>query len=218
MPVKAYISDVFVPLSVQWQETVLAAVPEWPGEVEVFRDTVNRRARQKQSPDDLVGRAELLRAISTEETDTIYLASLTVLAWDENDFRATLADILGRPSVTLVALDDGLTVDRSMPLEKVIQAWKRARKRRRVITAQIKGSRASAERKKAKSMAGVEKIRPYWGKSSEEYPTLMLRQMAGTVEHPMAYNTIVAHIGYGRAVAQKQDWALAKDHDWSLDV
>jgi Meiotically up-regulated gene 113 len=68
---------------------------------------------------------------------------------------------------------------------------------------QLMGARVSADKKKAIAAAGVEKIKRYWGLSGEEWPTLLLRQMAGTPTQPMAYNTIIEHIGMGRSVARK---------------
>jgi hypothetical protein len=204
LPIKAYLSDLFSPLPISWQETVLAAhVPGWPSEVAIFRDVLSRSERRRQSPEALVDRGEMLRPTKRQDSDTIYLASLTVIAWDENDFRNIMHEITSRGSV-VVAVDDDQRIDRSVPLDTVVQTWKRARKKKRIANAQLKGGKISAERKKAKAAEGVERIRPYWGMPAHEWPTLKLRQMAGTIDQPMAYNTIVAHIGYGRELAHKR--------------
>lgn len=193
----------------EWQEAVLAsAVPEWPN-VAVFRDVQDRRERGWQKAETLIDRAEMLRPTSRKELDTIYLASLTVLAWDENDFQTVMEEIRARGAV-IMAVDEGLTIDSETLLKDILQIWKQARKKKRISNAQLKGGQVSADRKKAKAAEGVERIRPYWGMPASEYPTLMLRQMAGSVEVPMAYNTIVAHIGYGREIAHKRYLAVLR--------
>jgi hypothetical protein len=203
LAIKIYVSNVFTPLSVEWQEAVLAAaVPDWPN-VAIFRDVQNQRERRWQKAETLIDRMEMLRPTSRKEPDTIYLASLTVLAWDENDFQTVMGEIRARGAV-IIAVDDGLTIDAEMPLKDILQIWKQARKKKRIANAQIKGGQVSANRRKAIAAEGVERIRQYWGMPASEYSTLQLRQMAGTVEVPMAYNTIVAHIGYGREIAHKR--------------
>ena len=72
------------------------------------------------------------------------------------------------------------------------------------LTNQAKGGRRSAEIKKIKAAAGVERIKQYWGMPADEWPTKMLLQMAGNENEPMAYNTVIAHIGYGRKVARQK--------------
>ena len=110
---------------------------------------------------------------------------------------------------SLVSVDDRQTVASETRMGEAVAAWKLARKRGRIAGIQRKGGRISAD-KKALAAAGVERIRQYWGMPADEYPTMMLRKMAGTEDKPMAYNTIVAHIGYGRELAQKRLQAVAK--------
>jgi hypothetical protein len=210
LPVTVYISNVFPWWTIERQKAILAsAVPGWPSDVAVFEDDINTRQRRNREVDRLTDRSEMLRPTSRKEPDTIYLASLAVLAWEENDLRTVVETIMGRDG-TIVVIDDGVTITKAVALPQIVKSWNIARRKSRIAGAQKKGARVSAERRKAITAQGIEKIRPYWGMPAEEWPTRKLREMAGTEIKPMAYNTIVSHIGIGRELAQKRFQAALK--------
>ncbi len=210
LAVKAYISNIFPWWTVERQIAVLSAtVPNWPTDVAVFEDQLNRFQRRTRDVSNLIDRAKMLRPTIPKEPDIIYVASLAVLGLDETDFNNIAQTILMRNG-TIEAIDDRVTVTKDTALTVAIKNWIIARRKSRIAVAQQKGARVSADRRKAIAAQGVEKIRQYWGMSSEEWPTWKLRKMAGTETRPMAYNTIVEHLGVGRELAQKRYQAAAR--------
>jgi hypothetical protein len=206
---KAYISDVFPPWTMTQQELVLAAIPGWPEKVVVYRDHLDRLQWRGKNANSLTDRAELLRTTSRKEPNRIYVASLAILAWEENDFRAVVDAVMAHDGM-ITSVDDKFTISRDVSLDQAVSAWNKSRKRSRTIHVKSKGARISAERKKAIAAIGVAKIKQYWGMSADEWPTPLLRQMAGSPGKPMAYNTIVEHLGVGRSVARKRHQASLK--------
>jgi hypothetical protein len=206
---KVYFSDIFLPWTMAQQEAVVsAALADWPADVAIYRDRPNRIQRRAKYPGDLAERARMLRATNGHAVGQIFVASLAVLAWDENDLRAILRML--QPQGVIVSIDDKLTISQSTPLAQAIAAWKMARKRSRTLGIKLKGAKVSAGMRKAVAAAGVARIKPFWGLSSNEWPTWMLREMAGTPAQPMAYNTIVGHLGVGRAGARKRRKAMLR--------
>jgi exonuclease VII small subunit len=210
LPKKAYLSDVFAPWSIAQQELVLAgAIEGWPNGVAVYRDCLDRFERRARRVESLIDRDEMLRPTTRKDANQIYVASLAVLAWDENDFK-TLVEIVLAGNGVILSIDDKIEISNDTPLRQAIAAWDIARKRSRSNHVKSKAAKISAEKKKAIAALGVARIKPFWGLSAEEWPTPLLRQMAGRPGKPIAYNTIVEHLGVGRAVARKRHQAMLK--------
>lgn len=206
---KVYLSDIFTPWTMAQQELVLAAtIPEWPN-VAIFRDRLDRSDRLSKRPESLIDRDEMLRPTARKGTNQIYVASLAVLAWDEHDFRTLIETVIARNGV-IISIDDEITISAKMPILQAVAAWDKARKRSRSNHVKSKAAMISAEKKKAISAIGVAKIKQFWGLSAEKWPTMLLRQMAGRPGKPIAYNTIVEHLGVGRSVARKRHQAMLK--------
>jgi hypothetical protein len=201
LPEKVYVSEAS-PWTIAQQKVVLSTVIDWTA-VAVFQDQLGRHDRRHKNAASLIDRGEMLRPTSRKEPDRIHVASLSVLAWEERDFASVVETVIARGGV-IISVDDELTIAVGTPVSEAVASWKTARKRSRTIGVKQKGARVSADKKKAIAAAGVERIKPYWGMSADEWPTPLLRQMAGSPGKPMAYNTIVEHLGIGRSIARKR--------------
>jgi hypothetical protein len=143
------------------QKLVLSTViADWE-QVAVFQDQLDRRDRRNKDASSLPDRANMLRPTSRKEPDRIHVASLAVLAWDEDDFTALVGTVVARGGV-IISVDDEFTVS-AATLTQAVAMWKMARKRSRTIGVQLKGARISADKKRAVAAAGVERIKQYWG-------------------------------------------------------
>jgi hypothetical protein len=183
------------------QTTLLSgAVPGWPPGVGLFQDPLTTRQKRAHQPDSLVQRANMLRPTTRRDMGTIFVASLAVLAWGEEDFRDVLA---ATRRAKIVSVGDDLEIPRG-PIDEdsVVEAWKAARKNARLRGASLKGAAISAERRKGKNDAGIDRIRERWGMPNSEWSTLELRRIAGEPGKPLAYNTISARLK-GREEAQR---------------
>ncbi len=181
----AYLSDISPWWTMERQETALADV--LPGAT-IYRDHLDARARRAHDPASLQARAGLLRPTQALARDeTIYVASLAILAWSEDDMRAVLNAIASR-GAKLVS-SEGIDSDS-------LEAWRQAKRQSRLEGAALRGSAVSAERRKAASLAGVALIKPFWPLPSKEYPTASLCEKSG-----LSLNTVKAHLG-SRPIAQ----------------
>ena len=181
---KAYLSDISPWWTMERQEAVLADV--LPG-CRVFRDVLDVRACRAHQPSSLVQRAAMLRTTTRGGSETIHVASLSVLAWGEEDMRAVLAAIQARGSVLVSS--EGYQGD---PLI----AWHAARRQSRLEGAALKGAAVSAERRLAASKAAAKLIEDRWPLPSKTHPTVALLAECG-----LSLNTVKAHLG-PRPIAQ----------------
>lgn len=182
----------------QRQEALLRVVPRWP-HVATFRDPLTARQRRAHSPASLTSRAELLHLTVRRDTGTIWVASLAVLAWSDEDLRGVLA--ASRKGV-LVAIAEDLTVPAGpIDADAVVATWRAARARAQLEGQQLQGATVSAKRRRADSDAAIERIRDRWPLSSSEWSTAALLAEAG-----LSRNTVNARLG-GRELAQKRHQA-----------
>lgn len=172
------------------------AIPNWPNGVVVFRDELDARLRRGHSPKSLTQRAEMLRVTTRPKDDNIYVTSLAVLAWSVGDLMECLTLAVGRRTSVHV-LDTGLVIPPSPAAAVLYEATKAFEVGRKADLAQRAGERGgivSAQRRVETAKAGAESIRPYWGLSSVEYPTLELLERAG-----ISRNTAKQYLGSRKA-------------------
>ncbi len=201
LPARAYLSNINSMWPFRRQERVLAErVPGWPN-VSVYRDEITPRQRQAHSPAALAGRAQMLRPSARNGGDTIYVASLAVLAWDGADFDAVM-EALAQRAATVWAGD--LDIGFVAGLDGIRDAFRASRKRASVEARQKAGAQVSAAKRRAASDAGVERIRDRWPLPSSDWRTADLLAEAG-----VSRNTVNARLG-GREMVQKRHQAALK--------
>ena len=203
MAVRAYISNIATGWSVSRQEALLAAhIPTWPT-VYLYRDILDARLRRAHSPLDLVNRATMLRATGNQRRgETIYVASLAVLAWSKHDFEGVLAAAETR-GTTIVALDG-----EDVPSVSAFAVARRDGSRRQ---ARENGLKASAAVRRERADIGCQRIADLWGYPTDMCPTSELLKLAGEPGKPLSYNTVVARLG-GRETAQRNYARKMKRH------
>ena len=193
MTVKVYLSEVSAFWTFERQEAVLAAV--LPG-AKVFRDVLDRRVRRAQSPASLLDREKLLRSTSSPDLDeTVYVASLAVLAWSLDDLRTVLA-VLARRGARLVSMDDG-------DPEDVPAAWQAASAKARRAAGGETGGNVTRRNMEAAYAPRVKAIAQRWGDSA--YSTAELLREAG-----VSRNTAIKYIGTTRGDAIRKEAARLK--------
>ncbi len=138
-------------------------------------------ARQREALSDV---------LREEQNETVYVASLAVLAERDSQLTAVLDALAARGSV--------------LP-EIGLEAWKEAWRRSRLERAALRGAKVSANRRKAKSQAGVDRIKDRWKLSTKEHPTKSLLVEAG-----VSRNTIKAVLGFTREEYQARYQAALK--------
>ena len=199
MNIKAYIS----PISPWWTEErqlqLLAERVDGWNRALVFRDDLTLTERRAHRPEALIARAQMLRPTQRRNAETIYVASLAVLAWSEDDYLAVLHAATARNAM-IVAIDENVVIQphpKRVLWTGYVDAWKAARTKSRLEGAARRGAAVSAERRLERSKAGIEKIKRFWALPSKDYPMRKLEELSG-----LSWNTIKAHMPEPRAVAQ----------------
>lgn len=158
--------------TLDYQDSILApVVPGWP-DVPVYTD------------DEF---DFLLRPTQRKTIDDLYMASLAVLAKNEETFKKRMSALFKR--FKIIAIEDDWNGRGGSAATK---AWKAARKK----DSGKHGGRLSAERKKAETKAAIALIADRWPLPSKEYPTAAL-----LTEADISLNTAKAHLGK-RPIAQ----------------
>lgn len=140
------------------------------------------------APNDI---QEILRPKTRKETIWIHALSPAIIADNEKDVRSFVTLLNKRKAIVKFKEDDCIwSFDGDV--KSYIEHWRKARKNG-VATI---GGRISAEKRKADSKTGVEKIRDRWGMPSRTWPTRVLLD-----EADLSLNTVKAHLG-SRIVAQ----------------
>lgn len=219
MQVRAYLSNVMTRVwPLERQEAVLAAgVPGWP-DVSIYRDRLSRGALKAHSPAALTERANLLRKTSRRTGETIYLASLAVLAWSAEDFMACLEAAQAR-NAAVVALDTERRIEPTAgarELREALSEFLAARRRDQTGNARKAAASVTAEKRKADSEARCALIRDDWGNPETATADLLLR--AGTKRGrrmvPMAYRTAALYLGKRPLVLARQEATRKRIETW----
>jgi len=210
---RAYISTIAPGWSIEHQEAILAErVPGWP--VTIYRDEPRARQRQAHQVASLPERAAMLRPTKARRGgETIYCATLAVLAWGKADFLAVLDAALARGAVIL-PVDTGTALDDATPAEEAAAAYAASRLGGSQAKARTLGAAVSAARRRVRADEGIERIRERWGWPNDAkmarrwgFPDLLcastddLRAEAGKPGKSISYNTAAARLG-GREKAQ----------------
>ena len=205
MAVRAYISNIAPGWPVARQEAMLADwVPGWPN-VTVFRDILDARTRQAHQSVDLVNRAAMLRPIGRQrEGETIYVASLAVLAWSKNDFVDVL-EAAKRRGAFIEALD-GMNI----PSVPAFAAAKVEGSRRQ---ARQNGTRIAADRRAAEAEAKAMPFKERWRDKTERTADLL-------AEMGLSRNTASKYLGRRELVLKRVEAQLkrkARDEQSAAD-
>jgi hypothetical protein len=112
MTARAYLSNLSKLWPLERQEALHAErTPGWPDDVTVYRDKLGPTLLKAHAPSSLADWANLLRPTSRRPNgETIYLASLAVLAWESEDFMGALAAAAKRHAAVVV-LDTGRRIE-----------------------------------------------------------------------------------------------------------
>lgn len=214
---RVYISNISKLWPVEAQEAALAAgTPGWP-DVRVYQDHLGPMARKAHSPEALKERSSgLLRRTSRPPGDeTIYVASLAVLAWTPEDLMACLEAAAARHA-TIVALDTGRRIEPTAgaaDLRPALVDFLASKRRAQTEGGRAIGVKASKEKRLADVLARIKLIEADW--PLREVSTQELLERAGRVPHrhrhkvAMSYITAVQHLGK-RPLAQKRHDAMLK--------
>lgn len=193
MAARIYISNIRPTWPIAAQEAALdIGVPDWR-KAGIYRDVLPPRSRQAHGAADLIERASMLRPTRRGGGETVYVASLAVLAWTLTDFLAVLAALAERGSM-LVSCAEGFTI--GLPdatpadIAKAADAFTQAI-RRNSGEGPSKGGRISGERREARAKAACETIRERWALPSDQHPTLALLAEAG-----VSRATAKKHLGH----------------------
>src|SRR5579859_2512573 len=140
---KIYLSNILRQWTLDAQRKALAGVPP---PVERYEDVLKPRALKAHSPADLTERAELLRRTSRRRgAETIYVASLGVLAWQAEDFMACLGGAAARHA-TIEALDTGRKIPPTATAKELAEALSEflaSRRRHQTTGGRLAGVQAS---------------------------------------------------------------------------
>ena len=204
MPNRCYLSNIspLWPFARQ-QELLVAALPGWPKSCAVFRDEVEARKRRGFRPTSLTQRAELLRATSRRQAEDIYLATLGVFAWTQDDMMQSLTLAAAR-GATVHVLDAGLAVTPQADaaiLHQAVVAFAAARK----ADKDRYPGKISAEKRSARALAGAESIREFWTLPSSEWP---MDKVLAQANPKISRNTAILYLG--KRKPQQDDHARHK--------
>lgn len=159
--------------TLDYQDSILApVVPGWP-DVPVYTDE-----------DDL---HHLLRPTTRKAMDELYMASLAVLAKNDDNFKKNFSALCKR--FRIIAVEDEWNGKGG---SAALTAWKLARRKDHGKH----GGEKSAALKKAETKAGIELISDRWPLPSKEWPTEVLLKEAGK-----SLNTVKSILG-SRPIAQ----------------
>lgn len=168
--------------TLEYQDSVLAPiVPGWPN-IPVYT-----------GEEDL---PSLLRPTRRKTSDSLYMASLAVLAKNEESFKAHMKALL-KAGMKVIAIEDNWNGGK---LNVAVKEWKTARRKDHGKH----GGEKSAKAKIAATEKGIELIRSDWPKPSKEFPTSELKERSG-----LSLNTIKKHLG-SRPIAQYNYQAAQK--------
>lgn len=176
----------------------LATAPGGP--VEHYQDDLKPRALKAHSPLDLKERAELLRKTARRRNDeTIYVASLGVLAWVAEDFMACLG-AAGARHATVIALDTGRKIPptaSAAELAEALSEFLASRRRHQTSGGRLAGVEASRAIRMAETKQRAALIEVDW--HGVDVPTADLLLRAGKERRgrvvPMAWATAVRLLG-----------------------
>lgn len=171
-----------------------------PAPVEHYQDDLKPRALKSHSPVDLKERAELLRRTNRKQgAETIYIASLGVLAWVAEDFMAAMGAAAAR-NAAVTALDTGRTISptaTAAELAEALSEFLTARRRHQTSGGRLAGVEASRAVRMADAAARKALIEEDW--HGVEVPTADLLIRAGKMRRgrlvPMAWATAVRLLG-----------------------
>lgn len=194
---KKYVSNILRQWTVEAQREALADVP---GPVEGYEDVLAPRTLKAHSPADLKERAELLRKTGRRRGDeTIYVASLGVLAWVAEDFMACMAAAAAR-NATIYALDTGRSIPPTATAKELAEALSEflaSRRRHQTTGGRLAGVNASRALRMEDAQKRKALIEADW--HGTEVPTSVLLDRAGKERRgrwvPMAWATAVRLMG-----------------------
>jgi hypothetical protein len=209
---RAYLSNVSKRWPLARQEAVHAELtPGWPDDVAVYRDKLSPRSLKAHSWLDLRQRSSMLRPTSRASNDeTIYVASLAVLAWVVDDFMRVASQAKAR-GATIQAHDTGRKIGPTAgadELSAAVEEFQKAKRSDLTGDGRRAGALVSAKVRGDNARARADLIWEDWFK--REVPTGELLRRAGGKRKgkrdvvPMAYQTAVKLIGFTRPAAQKK--------------
>lgn len=168
---RVYLSNIRPQWPIERQEALLdERVPGWRS-ASIYRDILSRAAIKRQGK--LPDRDEfLLHPSSRPDGDTVYVPTLTNIAWTPSDFIAVLMRLAARHD-TLVGLAEEVQVEPGKAnVDEIRKAFQAAT--RRFSGVGVRGGEASGKRRADEALAKCEKIRERWGLPSTEWPTKVL--------------------------------------------
>lgn len=194
---KIYLSNILRQWTLDAQRKALAGVPP---PVERYEDVLKPRALKAHSPADLTERAELLRRTSRRRgAETIYVASLGVLAWQAEDFMACMGAAAARHA-TVEALDTGRSIPPTATAKELAEALSEflaSRRRHQTTGGRLAGVQASRALRMEDAQKRKALIEADW--HGTEVPTSVLLDRAGKERRgcwvPMAWATAVRLMG-----------------------
>lgn len=194
---KTYISNILRQWPIADQRKALADVQ---APVETYEDVLKPRALKAHSPGDLKERAELLRRTARRRgEETIYVASLGVLAWVAEDFMVCMGAAAAR-NATIEVVDTGRTIPptaSAADLAEALSEFLAARRRHQTTGGRLAGVEASKAARMAETRERAALIADDWHRT--EVGTSELLDRAGKVRRgrlvPMAWRTAVQLLG-----------------------
>lgn len=191
MAARVYTSNISKLWPLARQHDVLAKVQGWE-KLPRYTDTLTRRGLQARTPDLLEERGDMLRPTSRRSGETIYVASLAVLAFGATDLVNVLAAAAARRA-TIEVLADDLTIPPDAPaavVAEVMAAWERAKRRALTEGGRLAGVKVATERRRAATAVALDKVREDWSRPSDEVSTAELIERSG-----LTYKTLHEHFG-----------------------
>jgi len=168
-----------------YQDQVFAGVvPGWPN-VPVYI-----------GEDDLLN---LIRPTRRTGITDLYVASLAVLAREEDDFKIRMTALL-KNKTHIFAIEDNMDWSIKSKISDAVKAWKAAR----IEDAGHRGGVISATKRKLICEAGAKIIKDRWKLPSNEWPTKVLLKEAG-----ISLNTAKSNLGR-RPIEQANYQAMLK--------
>ena len=211
MKCKVYLSNILRQLPLDAQRKALVGVAP---HVETYEDVLKPRQLKAHSPADLRERGELLRKTARRRGDeTIYVASLGVLAWVAEDFMACMGAAAAR-NATVTALDTGRSIPptaNAADLAEALSEFLTARRRHQTTGGRLAGVQASKAVRMEDAQRRKALIEADW--HGVDVPTPELLERAGKERRgrwvPMAWSTAVRLMGR-RPTQEKFRAAAAK--------
>lgn len=189
---RIYLSNIRADWPIARQEGLLDdEIPEWRNG-SVYRDVLSRAELKKHAT--LMQRDSFLLRQGSRygSTETVIVASLTVLARTPTDLMAVLMRLAARHE-RLRAIAEKQEIDpAATDLDAIKAAFGGAL--RRFSGVGVTGGQASGKKRMAAAQAKLEQIRPFWPLPSTDYPTKMLCKDYG-VSRP----TVILYLGSRRA-------------------